>query len=379
MIQPSYRTNLLPLIAAAASVAFVSGCAVRSRTAVSPNLSSAANPDAASASPNMSAKDRERLKAIADSRRTTRDDSGYLIGPDDLLDVRIPDVIDGSASRATGPAEAIGPFIPVVAQAPIFQQGLRVDASGDITLPLIGQMKAAGLTPTGLELAIADGFVKKHILRAPQVSVQVVEYRSRVAAVVGSVERPGLYPLTRPGTTVGDLLWSAGGPSKEAGRIVEFAPATTGASENDSQPIRIDLDTLLRANGLRDHSLDPPVQPGDVITLSPAGSVLVDGWVQKPGAYPVTRGLTVSGVIAAAGGDLFPANLRKLTIARADGAYQESVRVDLDAISSGRAPDVPIADGDVVRIPVRPILVVPWGVWTLIRDMVRLGGSVPVY
>src|SRR2546430_15962107 len=54
----------------------------------------------------------------------------------------------------------------------------------------------------------------------------------------------------------------------------------------------------------------PRVRPGDVITVSPAGSVLVDGWVQKPGSYPVTRGLTLSGALAAAGGGLFPADRR---------------------------------------------------------------------
>jgi len=355
------------------------GCGFRKKPAGPSDLSTASRRQSVWSS--MSVKDRERLKTIAEKRRATGSDTGYVIGPDDLLDVRVPDLIDEpSAAHGPAPVGQTGPYIPVVAQAPLFQQGLRVDADGNITLPFIGTMKAAGKTPAALEKDIADRIVEKRVLRSPQVSVQIVEYRNQAAAVVGSVERPGLYPLTHPGTSVADLVWTAGGPSKEAGRFVEFAPATADADDSeDTQPIRMELDTLLRANGLRDHWIDVPARPGDVITVSPAGSVLVDGWVNKPGSYPVTRGLTVTGVVTAAGGELFPADRRNLTIARSDGAYQTPAPVDLDAIADGQAPDMPIADGDVVRVPAHTLRVVPWGIWSLFKGIVRLGASAPIY
>ena len=126
--------------------------------------------------------------------------------------------------------------------------------------------------------------------------------------------------------------------------------------------------------------LDPRAWAGDVLTIAPAGSVFVDGWVSKPGSYPVTRGLTVNGAVAAAGGKLFPADLRHATVGRvAESGSLELFPVDLEAVAEGRAPDVPITDGDVVRLPASTALVPPWAFWTLLRDMVRFSGSAPVY
>ena len=98
------------------------------------------------------------------------------------------------------------------------------------------------------------------------------------------------------------------------------APGTRGAHTNGGAlegPIFIDLETLLERQG--DEMNDPPVRPRDVIKVSPAGSINVDGWVAKPGSYSVTRGLTVSGAIAAAGGHLFPADLDAVDVLRTSG------------------------------------------------------------
>src|SRR5262249_9018085 len=167
----------------------------------------------------MSAADRRRLEALVAERARGRPEDGYRIGPDDLLDVRIPDI----PGMAASPPEAHGD-LSAVAGSPQFQQGVRVGASGDVRLPLIGFVRAEGLTPEELEEAIAERLKDAGILREPQVSVLVAEYRSRVVAVVGSVERPGLYPVSRPGATLADLIWAAGGPTKDAGRLVAFTP-----------------------------------------------------------------------------------------------------------------------------------------------------------
>ena len=332
----------------------------------------------------MSSRDRARLEALAAERTKERDD-GYRIGPDDLLDIRIPDLLEGQGSGAV-PRPTPGTLGPsAVAGAPT-SLGLRVSASGDVSLPLIGPVHAEGLTPTELEAEIARRLVKGGILRAPQVNVQIAEYRSRVVAVVGSVERPGPYPLTRPRATLADVIWAAGGPNKEAGRVVEFVPAAGTApspAEDGAQasaPIRVDLEVLLHATADHGGGLNPRVRPGDVITVAPAGSVLVDGWIEKPGSYPVTRGLTLSGAIAAAGGYLFPADRSHATVKRVLAPGEErSFTIDLGAVAEGRAGDVPITDGDVVRVPASTIRLLPWGVYSLARGLVYVGGSVPLF
>ena len=362
---------------------FGSGCAPGAKPAA--NAARAQAAPAVPAGDLMSSQDRTRLEVLATARAKGASDEGYRIGPDDLLDIRIPDVLDGQGAGLLNRPAPGTPGPVAVAAAPA-AQGLRVSDRGDITLPFIGQVHAEGLTGTELEAEIARRLVKEGILRQPRVSVQIVEYRSRVVAVIGSVERPGLYPLTRPRATLADMIWAAGGPAKEAGRVVEFAPAADSAPSRAAEaapasaPIRVDVELLLHAPVDHGQGINARVRPGDVITVSPAGSVLVDGWVQKPGSYPVTRGLTLSGAIAAAGGDMFASDRHHAAVKRTLGPGEErSFTVDLDAVREGRTADVPITDGDVVRVPASTIRVIPWGAYSVIKDLVRVGGSVPLF
>src|ERR1051325_10057419 len=252
----------------------------------------------------MSERDEQRLEALAGTRGEERDTGGPRLGPDDLLQIRIPDLLTTEDDRPAGLARVgADAGLPPVSGAPTFTEGLRVGAGGDVTIPLIGDVHAQGLTPRELESDIAHRLVAKGILSAPQVSVSLAEARSGVVAVVGSVEHPGLYPLTRPGATLSQMIWTAGGPNKDAGRVAVFVPVG-----QDGAPIRVDVDRLLYARAPNARIADPPVRPGDAVSGAPAGNVQVDGWVGKPGSYPVTRGLTLSGAVAAAGGPLFAAD-----------------------------------------------------------------------
>ncbi len=325
----------------------------------------------------MGERDRSALATLSTSRTGVGRD-GYRIGPDDLLDIRIPKLMSAQAAGAAS-APVAGAAMPSVAAAPVFQQGVRVSAAGDVTLPHIGTVSAAGKTPPELEQEIARRLVAGGLLVNPQVSVQIAEHRSSVVAVMGSVERPGLYPLTRPGATIAEFIWAAGGPTKEAGRIVDFAPASTRAERGE--PILIDLALLMRDRAAGANAINPVAVAGDVLTVAPAGSVQVDGWVEKPGSYAVTRGLTLTGAIAAAGGHLYPADRKKVMVKRSLGsaAEQKILTVDLDAIASGSTPDLSMADGDVIHLPAAPERLVPYTVYEVGKDMIRIGGNVLLF
>lgn len=346
----------------------------------------------------MAEADLERLAALSQARSGASADASYRIGPDDLLEIAIPDLLDaqpypqGASSGAGG-----SPGPQAVAASPSFQRGERVDDRGEITLPWVGSVRVAGSTPPELEAEIGRRLIAKGILRRPQVSVQIAEYRSRVVAVVGNVERPGTYPLTRPGATVADMVWAAGGPGKDAGRIVLFSPGraeperlaahATPRSDADplvaepgAKPIRIDLQALLNAAETGWSRLNPEVRPGDVISVSGAGSVLVEGWVDKPGSYPVTAGLTLSGALVAAGGSVYAADLAQVSVRRtlAPGE-QRTFLVDVEAVAEGRQADLAILDGDVVTVPVHSARAVPYGLWKLGREVIHVGASVPIF
>ena len=84
----------------------------------------------------------------------------------------------------------------------------RIDADGTLDVPLLGQVKAAGLTAGELAHAIADQLHAQRHYRDPSVSVEVAAYRT--LAVIGEVNRPGQYPY-QPDMTVVLAVASAGG------------------------------------------------------------------------------------------------------------------------------------------------------------------------
>jgi polysaccharide export outer membrane protein len=83
-----------------------------------------------------------------------------------------------------------------------------VSPDGMITIPLVGEMKADGLTRRQLGKQLTEALSQN--IRDPEVSVTIYDVRSKKYTVAGGAKRPGSYPLTRP-ITVFEAINEAGG------------------------------------------------------------------------------------------------------------------------------------------------------------------------
>jgi polysaccharide export outer membrane protein len=113
---------------------------------------------------------------------------------------------------AVGPAFVIGPedvlFIRVWEQ-PELSGSVVVGPDGTISLQLIDEVKASGFTPHQLEAVLVEKLHK--FLAEPEVNIQVQRVNSRMYIILGDgVNRPGIYPLTRPMTVLEALIAGGG-------------------------------------------------------------------------------------------------------------------------------------------------------------------------
>jgi polysaccharide export outer membrane protein len=200
----------------------------------------------------------------------------YKIGPQDVLTVTV-----------FGEADLSGKY--------------TVEQDGTFTFPLIGRVKAGGITMRAFEQELkrqlADGFLKN-----PSVSIAIETYRSQRILVMGEVRSPGEYQLTGDMTLLSALA-RAGGTAPAASREVVIVRSRRVASNGDgggaeAEVLRIDLAELQGGN----MALNVSLQDGDTVNVPKAQSVFVAGQVKTPGAYGVERGTTVLQVLSLAGG-----------------------------------------------------------------------------
>lgn len=306
---------------------------------------------------------RQRIHALWEARTRGGVPEEFCLGPGDLLTVsvfRLPEM-----------------------------QGMRVRVSptGTVSLPLIGEVRAAGLTHDGLAAAIAKE-LRAGYMRDPEVTVFVEQFASQQVSVTGAVARPGLYPLSRDNRTLADLLSEAGGLGPNAGGKIMFYPSDGSACPSDASELRsragaarlgagtpIVIDVNEEYQPAHENPLGLPVLGGDSLVAN-SGMFVVDGWVEKPGALPISPGLTAFGGISAAGGAMFPANLARVELWRAEaGGTRRRIDVDFEAIKNGQQKDVTLQAGDVIKVPASPVRMVPYTVYWLLTNVIRVGAG----
>jgi len=123
----------------------------------------------------------------------------------------------------------------------------RVNDSGNIALPLVGSVRAAGLSSGELEAAVATALRRGNLVRHPSVAVEIIAYRP--IYVLGEVNRPGQFAY-QPGMTVVTAVAVAGG-------------FTYRAVEGYASVVRSTEGKAIEGKASRQAF----VQPGDVITI----------------------------------------------------------------------------------------------------------------
>jgi polysaccharide export outer membrane protein len=250
--------------------------------------------------------------------------SNYVVGPQDVLMITVFDQQDLGGKYT-------------------------VDADGTVSFPLIGRLKAAGLTLQGVEAelrkALADGF-----FRNPQVSVGVEQYRSQRVFVVGEVRSPGTYQLSGEMTLI-EALARAGSTTQDAAGEAMIVRSKAAGADGPVLPeqaaqnraadvIRVDIKEL-QSGRLSQNAL---LHDGDTIFIPRAELVYVFGQVRNPGAYPLQKGTTVLQALSLAGGVTDRGATGRIRIARVVGGKKTEIRTKTEDV---------VEPGDTIIVPER--------------------------
>jgi polysaccharide biosynthesis/export protein len=183
---------------------------------------------------------------------------------------------------------------------PTMSGRIRVDNDGSFPFQYLNRVKAEGLTPAEIEAyltkALSDGY-----LRNPQVSVEILEYRSQSVFVTGEVRAPNKYTL--PGnSTLMDVLTQAGSVTSTAGNWVHITHARKGVqvlgpSASAEYDLRVNLRDIQTGK-----TQNIKVEDGDTIYVPKAERVFVTGEVRNNSPLVYEEGMTVFQAVSLAGG-----------------------------------------------------------------------------
>lgn len=242
-------------------------------------------------------------------------DEQYLIGPDDMIRV-------------------------TVYNHPELASELRVTRDGLVTAPLVGEIRAAGLTTRQLAARLADLLGRDYLVH-PQVETQVVEYRSQWVILSGGVQRQGRIPL-RGGTRLKEALAEAGGFTETAGEEITITRRKQGGQGAATRTIRRrDFESGVE---------NPLLVHGDIVEVAPAARCYVQGEVRKPGRVFVERGMTLLRVLALAEGLTEWANRKEVRVLYGDSTNRRERVYNVNKILAGKAPDPEMEGGEIIVV-----------------------------
>lgn len=248
-------------------------------------------------------------------------------------------------------------------QEPDLNTVARVSEDGMITLPVIGDIKAVGLTTSQLSKAIVEQMTFYHT-PISQAAVVVSQFQSRSVVVSGQVRSPStLYYEKIP--DLWRVVLDAGGPTEMAdlSRV-----AIVREHNGQSQILTVDVYNLIKKGDL---SKAPEVISGDLVNVpsSAIGAAIslgesakfegrniyyVLGSVAQPGVRNLESGIDVLDAITIAGGYTQDADLKNIRVIMKGQRYSNIVKLNLhDYIEKGSPPRLILHPEDTVVVPPR--------------------------
>lgn len=259
-----------------------------------------------------------------------------------LVTMILPLVPVGASAQQQGIEYVIGPGdvlrVAVWRHADL-DRDVTVKSNGMITLPPVGELTAAGLTPSELSREIVQR-LRDYTREATQVTVSVEQFNSRAVYLTGQITAPGRYSFEAIPDIL-QLLSSAGGalPSADLSQVSILRPSIGGP-----ELISVDLGAYMRGETTQPL---PALMPGDTIEIPSilgggglvgAGMVYIFGEVNTPGAYPTSDRIDLFQLIAVAGGTTIDARLDEVSVVMDAGDGQAVAKVDLNAVLKRGTP-----------------------------------------
>ncbi len=259
----------------------------------------------------------------------------YMLGPGDVIQIRAPE------------------------EAEIVDRTFRIENNGEITLPIIGSIRVAGLTVDQVQTELNNRLRVYYV--NPQATVTLVQFRSDPVFFLGAFNAPGIYALQGRRTLV-EMLTLVGGLAPSASRHIHLTrqkemgsiplPNAVEDASGKGMTVDIALNALTR-------DINPPedilLMPYDLISAEKAELVYLSGAVVKPGGYELGEKETVSTlqIMSMAGGvtpEGVPQNARILRPISNVGRRAE-IPIDLKQVLSGETQDINLMPGDVLYVP----------------------------
>ena len=177
-------------------------------------------------------------------------ETGYRIAPLDKLEIKVLKVNDLSGDY-------------------------NVDLAGNISMPLIGEVKAVNLTTADLDRELTSKLGEKY-LENPDVSVGIKESTTRVVTVDGAVREPGAFPTIGTSSLMRAIAQAKGVTEDANPRRVAVFRTVNG----QRQAAAFDLTAIRR--GQMD---DPKLYPGDIVVVD--GSAIKEGFKRILASFPI--------------------------------------------------------------------------------------------